>query len=113
MNNPYQDQNNECQLNKYCNDDCGACSDKNKAEKIARIDEELQTVVSNISEVLAPAIQETAKTITGLWRSVIECYPNRRVVYLALDHPKEKVRKKNTQRIMRWLRNEHPIQHNV
>lgn len=91
------------------NGDCGACIDKNKAEKIAIIDEALQTVVSNIIEVLAPAIQETAKEITGMWRSVIEYYPNRRVVYLALDHPKEKVRKKNTQRIMRWLRNEHSI----
>ena len=109
MNNQYQDQNNECVFKKYCNDDCGSCSDKNEAKKIDRMVEALQPIFSNIIEVLVPVIQETTKTINSLWQSVIECYPNRRVVYLALHHPKERVRKKNTQRIMRWLRNEQLI----
>lgn len=90
-------------------DDCEAYGDKNTVEKIARIVEDLQTIVSNTTKALVPSIQEAAKAINDLWRSMIERYPNRRVVYLALYHPKEKVRKKNTQRIMRWLRNEHSI----
>lgn len=109
MNTLYQDQNNECPFKKCCNNDCGTCNDKIKAEKVDRVVEVLQPIVSNIIEVLTPVIQETAKTIKVLWRSVIECYPNRRVVHLALYHPKEKVRKKNTKRIMRLLRNEQTI----
>lgn len=109
MNTPYQDQNNECPLKKYCNDDCGACTDADKVEKIDLVVESLQQIVANIVEVLTPSIQEAITAINNMWRSVIECYPNQRVVYLALYHPKEKVRKKNTKRIMRWLRNEQLI----
>lgn len=109
MNTQYQDQNNECPLKKYCNDDCGACTDADKVEKINLVVEALQPIVSNIVEVLTPAIQEAITAINNMWRAVIECYPNRLVVYLALYHPKEKVRKKNTQKIMRWLRNEQLI----
>lgn len=106
MNTPYQNQNNECQFKKYCNDDCCTCNDKNKAEKIDQVVEYLHPIVSDIIDVLTPVVQETIKTINSLWRSVIECYPNRRIVYLALYHPKKKIRKKNIQRIMRYIRNE-------
>lgn len=109
MDSPCQNQNNECLLKKYCNDDCTACTDADKAKKIDLVVEALQPIISNIVEALTPAIQEAMAAINNMWRAVIECYPNRRVVHLALHHPKEKVRKKNTQRIMRWLRNEQLI----
>lgn len=34
---------------------------------------------------------------------VINSYPNKRIVYLALHHPKERVRKKNIKRILKWI----------
>ena len=104
MNNPCQDQNNECPLKEYCNDDCTACADADKAEKITLVVEALQPIVANILEVLTPAIQEAMAAINDMWRDVIECYPNRRVVHLALHHHKKKIRKKNTNRIILWLR---------
>ena len=104
MNTTYQDQNNECPLKKYCNDDCGACTDADKVEKIDLVVESLQQIVANIVEVLTPAVQEAMTAINNMWRSVIECYPNRRVVHLALHHRKKKIRKKNTNRIILWLR---------
>ena len=93
-----------CPFKPYCNDDCAACTDADKAEKIALVVEALQPIVANILEVLTPAIQEAMAAINDMWRDVIECYPNRRVVHLALHHHKKKIRKKNTNRIILWLR---------
>lgn len=94
----------DCPFKPYCNYDCTTCTDADKAEKIDLVVESLQPIVANIAEVLAPAIQEAIATINDMWRSVIECYPKRRVVHLALHHHKKKIRKKNTNRIILWLR---------
>ena len=94
----------DCPFKPYCNEDCTACTDADKAEKIDRVVEALQPIVANIVEVLTPAIQEAMTAINNMWRSVMECYPNRRVVHLALHHRKKKIRKKNTNRIILWLR---------
>jgi pyruvate-formate lyase-activating enzyme len=94
---------NECPLKKYCSDDCANCTDQDKTEKIERIAEALQPIIANISQTIIPIIQETIHFIKRFWRAVIECYPNRRVVHLALYHPKSRVRKKNINRIMKWI----------
>jgi hypothetical protein len=94
----------DCPIKPYCNEDCTACTDADKAEKIDRFVEALQPIVASIVEVLTPAMQEAKTAINNMWRSVIECYPNRRVVHLALHHRKKKIRKKNTNRIIFWLR---------
>ena len=94
----------DCPFKPYCNEDCAACTDADKSKKTDRVVEALQPIVANIVEVLTPAIQEAMTAINNMWRSVIECYPNRRVVHLALHHHKKKIRKKNTKRIILWLR---------
>jgi hypothetical protein len=94
----------DCPFKPYCNEDCANCTDADKSEKIDRVVEALQPIVANIVEVLTPAIQEAVTAISNMWRAVIECYPNRRVVHLALHHHKKKIRKKNTKRIILWLR---------
>ena len=94
----------DCPFKPYCNEDCNACTDADKADKIDRVVEALQPILANIVEVLTPAIQEAMTTINNMLRAVIECYPNRRVVHLALHHHKKKIRKKNTKRIILWLR---------
>ena len=93
-----------CPFKPYCNEDCTACTDEDKAEKIDRVVEALQPIVASIVEVLTPAIEEAMTAINNIWRSVMECYPNRRIVHLALHHHKKKIRKKNTNRIILWLR---------
>ena len=94
----------DCPFKPYCNEDCTACTDEDKAEKIDRVVEALQPIVASIVVVLTPAIEEAMTAINNIWRSVMECYPNRRVVHLALHHHKKKIRKKNTNRIILWLR---------
>lgn len=93
-----------CPLKPYCNEDCTKCTDADKAEKIGRVVESLQPIVANIVEILTPVIQGAVSAINNMWRAVIECYPNHRVVHLALHHHKKKTRKKNTNRIILWLR---------
>ena len=94
----------DCPFKPYCKEDCATCTDADKAEKIDRVVEALQPIVASILEVLTPAVQEAMTAINNIWRSVIGCYPNRRVVHLALHHHKKKIRKKNTKRIILWLR---------
>ncbi len=93
----------DCPFKQYCNDDCETCTDEDKAHKIQNVANALQPIVGNIVEVLTPVIKETAKTINRLWYTIVQCYPNKRVVHLALHHPKARVRKKNITRIMRWI----------
>lgn len=100
----------DCQLKQHCNDSCEKCTDKNKSEKIERIVEALQPVVANIVECLVPIIKECTHNMICLRRFVIECYPNKRVVYLSLHHPKKRVRKKNINRIMCWLNKQKEIE---
>ena len=94
----------DCPFKPYCNEDCTACTDEDKVEKIDRVVEALQPIVASIVQVLTPAIEEAMTAINNMWRSLMECYPNRRVVHLALHHHKKKIRKKNTNRIILWLR---------
>ena len=94
----------DCPFKPYCNEDCTACTDEDKAKKIDRVVEALQPIVASIVEVLTPAIEEAMTAINNIWRSVMEYYPNRRIVHLALHHHKKKIRKKNTKRIILWLR---------
>lgn len=97
----------DCPFKQYCNDDCENCTDKDKADKINNIKDVIQPVVANIVETLTLAIQQTIQKINHLWRTIIECYPDKRVVHLAIHHKKSRVRKKNIKRIMKWINSTH------
>ena len=50
---------------------------------------------------------ELKRTIGALIHAVMRMldeYPDKRVVRLALSHPKERVRKKNRNRIIKWMK---------
>ena len=98
---------NDCPFKQYCNDDCGTCTDENKAYKINNIKDVIQPIVANIVEVLTPTIQQTIQEINRLWRTIIECYPDKRVVHLAIRHKKSRVRKKNINKIMKRINTTH------
>lgn len=61
--------------------------------------------INNLSETLI-GVQRTFLTFSNSLNIVLSGYPNKRIIYLALHHKKARVRKKNINRIMRWIRKE-------
>lgn len=64
-------------------------------------------VVHEMVEVLAPIVEKVYELVKRITDTVLHCYPNKRVLHLALHHPKERVRKKNIHRILRWVEKLH------
>lgn len=83
----------------YENKDGG--SPFNKAgEAMQTLAETFQNVCRLIEEAM-PILMEFASRAVKICEKVIATYPNRRVVHLALHSKKERVRKKNMQRIIK------------
>lgn len=55
-------------------------------------------------EWIVDTIKAVADVVCRLWRAFIENYHNKRVIHLALHHKDLRVRKKNRNRIVKWLR---------
>lgn len=66
--------------------------------------EEVAELARKAIEWIVDIIKAAAEVITKWWRTVIESYTNKRVVHLALHHKDLRVRKKNMNRIIKWLR---------
>ncbi len=66
--------------------------------------EQLAEVITRVFNAIWEMVKTVARSITKLWRAVLENYTNKRVVHLALHHKSLRIRKKNIARIMRWLR---------
>ena len=66
--------------------------------------EDLSKAVAEIIDWIVDAIKTIAEVIHRVWRAFIENYRNKRVIHLAIHHKDLRVRKKNTNRIMKWLR---------
>lgn len=71
----------------------------------------IQNITNKIFEILkqlaieiAAALREIAKRFWDIIMFILLQYPNRRVVWLAFRHKKERVRKKNLRRIMQELK---------
>ena len=64
--------------------------------------------VAELIRVLAEKIYEWVKIIAEnlhkFVRAIVSNYHNKRVIYLATKHPAPLVRKKNQNRIIKWLR---------
>lgn len=54
-------------------------------------------------EVIGKAAEEAALIFSGLWDTVLESCPDRRVRHLALHAKRERTRKKNIHRIFRMI----------
>ena len=59
--------------------------------------------VTAVVETMMPTIKTLCETINRLWDAILHTYPNKRVVYLAFHGKKERTRKKNRARIVKWL----------
>ena len=66
--------------------------------------EDLAKVIAEIFERIVDIIKAVAEVICRLWRAFIENYRNKRVIHLAIHHKDLRVRKKNRNRIAKWLR---------
>lgn len=76
---------------------------KTETEDFQKTVEALQRLANAIAEVLNPIMDKTWEALKKIMDAVLHIYPNKRVLHLAKYHPKERVRKKNIHRIMRWI----------
>lgn len=74
-----------------------------KTEDFQKAVEAIQRLAQEITETLMPILDTALQTIKKMTDAILNCYPNKKVLHLAIYHPKERVRKKNMRRIMRWI----------
>ncbi len=79
-----------------------------KVETCQKVMGALQGSIQEAVEFMMPIVKEMWELIKSV-SYMVERYPNRKVKHLALYHPKERVRKKNIHRIMRWIERGEPI----
>lgn len=80
-----------------------ALEEFSEQEDFKKAVEAIQRLAQSIAEALNPVLNYVIETIKKAWDTILHCYPNKKVLHLALHHPKERVRKKNIRRIMRWI----------
>ena len=56
----------------------------------------------NMAILAAKVFSEAVSTVQAYTESNVSVYPNKRVLHLAKYHPKERVRKKNMRRVLKW-----------
>ena len=93
-----------CPLFNHCKEDCRKCTDEMKQEKIKEIAMELVPVVVDTINALVPVVVDCVRAVTDFAISMYKQYPNKRIVWLALYHPKARVRKKNKSRIIKYFK---------
>lgn len=76
---------------------------KTDTEDFQKAVEAIQRLTQAITKTLMPILDEMMPIIKEATERVLIYYPNKKVLYLAVYHPKERVRKKNIRRIMRWM----------
>lgn len=107
-----------CELKPYCDKDCEECDFAKRQKQIQAFNEAVENLKNELIESFKPfadAFFESIKQISammpkllktynkGLW---IGSYSNKKVLNLALHHPKKRTRKKNINRIYKWLKKE-------
>lgn len=72
--------------------------------RLCAVKQAIEPILESILQVLVPIVKQVITEIERLWEAVLHTYPNKRVVWLATHHPKERVRKKNRNRIFKWMK---------
>lgn len=93
-----------CELKPYCDKNCEECDFAKQQEAIQAFNEAVENLKNAILEVLTPLLDNILKFINKMWDAVLHVYPNKKVLNLALHHPKKRTRKKNINRIIKWLK---------
>lgn len=114
----------DCEIKSDCHNDCESCEYAKILEKqeqdrqalcvaveglgnaISEMLDPLVNAIDNFMNELMPVIKNAVDYIVAAWDSILQIYPNKRILYLATKHPKKRVRKKNMHRIMKDIRKE-------
>ena len=71
---------------------------------------DFENIFAQVVKAVAPIVEDFVKTFTPRIKQLcdvlddaVKSYPNKRVIWLALYHKKERVRKKNLHRIIKWI----------
>lgn len=113
---PFNETKSMCDVNAYCQADCESCKLADELRKKQDLDEALENMKQVLGELFQPLydtihqmVENLAKMFGVTIPKVIELarkissYPNKKVVHLAFHHPKARVRKKNLNRIKKWI----------
>ena len=74
-----------------------------QVERLQKWADKTTHAVSKEFEKLIPSINKLVDAIYKFSKTLLQTYPNKRVVYLALHGKKKRTRKKNKRRIIKWL----------
>lgn len=66
--------------------------------------EKVAELVRQVIAVIVEVVKKIAEYVRTIWKAIIENYQNKRVKHLATHHKNLRVRKKNRNRILKWLR---------
>ena len=61
------------------------------------------TAAGEMCILAAKVFSEAVSTVQAYTETLLSVYPNKRVLHLAKYHPKERVRKKNMRRVLKWV----------
>lgn len=92
----------ECEHRGYCTRDCETCDIAKEQKANEDLNNAIENLKTAVQETLVPYIRaafEVAKRIVDTFNKFLKCYPNKKVVHLALNSKSERVRKKNLNRI--------------
>lgn len=76
---------------------------KPSEEQIKQIVDAFVPTIQAVIDAIVPTINSCLDIFTQLWGEILKSYPDKRILHLAFHHPKERVRKKNRNRIIREL----------
>lgn len=73
-------------------------------QQLQQMHDALVPLFQSIIDALAPMIKQCTDAVTHLWDEILKSYPDKRVVWLAFHHPKARVRKKNRNKIAKYIK---------
>ena len=73
-------------------------------QQLQRMIEACVPLVRSIIDAVVPLIEPFIDEMNRLWDAIMKSYPDKRVVWLAFHHPKARVRKKNRNRIAKYIK---------
>lgn len=72
-------------------------------EALKEAEELLRPIVENLVEIMRGLVENAKKVAQQIGSALWDLYPNKRVKHLA-RHGKQKTRKKNASRILKWFK---------
>jgi hypothetical protein len=98
------------EMTKAMCDDWESLTPEEQAARMYAVTQAVAPILGSMLQALMPIINQAITEFKRLWETILHTYPNKRVVWLATHHPKERVRKKNRNRICKWINLQYKIE---